>query len=81
MAIYSKTKSITVTTGEKNLVFYYSRNLTNHDIVGTAIYNVTPNKAGNILSKFIVFVLRTIIKKTRRNLNASIILYRSSYRR
>ena len=45
-----KHKKVNVTSGENVLIFYYSKNLSNEDIIGTAVYNVTPQKAGNIVS-------------------------------
>jgi cytochrome c oxidase assembly protein subunit 11 len=39
-------KEVTVTTGENTLVFYNATNLSTTPLIGTAIYNVTPYKAG-----------------------------------
>ena len=38
-------------TGENKLAFYKARNLTDKSIVGMAIYNVTPNLAGQYFNK------------------------------
>jgi len=46
-----KHRSTNVITGENTLVFYESENLSNHDIIGTSIYNVTPLKAGKYFVK------------------------------
>ena len=46
-----KNKSVEITTGENNLVFYEAENLSDHDIIGTAVYNVTPLKAGKYFVK------------------------------
>lgn len=40
-----------VITGENALIFYESENLSDHDIVGTSVYNVTPFKAGKYFVK------------------------------
>ena len=52
---FPKQKEVTITTGENNLVFYQAKNLDKHDIVGTAIYNVTPFKAGKYFNKIHCF--------------------------
>ncbi|MDP4708523.1 MAG: cytochrome c oxidase assembly protein [Rickettsiaceae bacterium] len=46
-----KHRSANVITGENTLIFYESENLSNHDIIGTSIYNVTPLKAGKYFVK------------------------------
>jgi len=40
-----------VTTGENALIFYESENFGNYDIIGTSVYNVTPDKAGKYFVK------------------------------
>jgi cytochrome c oxidase assembly protein subunit 11 len=46
---------ITVKPGENALIFYYAENLTEKPLTGTAIYNVTPNKAGIYFNKIECF--------------------------
>ncbi|MFK7973515.1 MAG: cytochrome c oxidase assembly protein [Rickettsiaceae bacterium] len=46
-----KHRSIQLTTGENALIFYESENISNHDIIGTSVYNVTPLKAGKYFVK------------------------------
>jgi cytochrome c oxidase assembly protein subunit 11 len=46
-----KHRSANVITGENTLIFYESENLSNHDIIGTSVYNVTPLKAGKYFVK------------------------------
>ncbi len=46
-----KQKMVTVRTGENTLIFYYAENNSKIDIVGTAIYNVSPAKAGQYFNK------------------------------
>lgn len=46
-----KHRSANVITGENTLVFYESENLSDHDIIGTSVYNVTPLKAGKYFIK------------------------------
>ncbi len=50
-----KNKEITLKTGENALVFYESENLANKDIIGTSIYNITPQKAGQYFVKIHCF--------------------------
>lgn len=51
----AKQRRVTTTTGKTNLVFYESENLSDVDIIGTAIYNVTPTKAGKYFVKIHCF--------------------------
>ncbi|MDX2049769.1 MAG: cytochrome c oxidase assembly protein [Rickettsiaceae bacterium] len=50
-----KQKKITVTTGENHLVFYEAISHDKNSIVGTAVYNVTPQKAGKYFNKIECF--------------------------
>jgi cytochrome c oxidase assembly protein subunit 11 len=50
-----KQNSVVVKPGENALVFYYSENLSNEDIVGTAVYNVMPSNAGKYFNKIHCF--------------------------
>lgn len=52
---YPKQKEVHITTGDNNLVFYEARNNDKKNIVGTAIYNVTPLKAGKYFNKIHCF--------------------------
>ena len=46
---------ITLTTGENVLIFYFAHNKSNNSIIGTAVYNVTPHKAGKYFNKIQCF--------------------------
>lgn len=50
-----KQKQVTITSGENNLIFYQAKNNSNNNIIGTAVYNVTPNKAGVYFNKIHCF--------------------------
>ena len=50
-----KQKEVELIPGENVLVFYYVENLSDEDIIGTAIYNVTPLKAGGFFNKIHCF--------------------------
>ncbi len=52
---FSKQRKAIVKPGQNTLIFYESENLSNSDIIGTAIYNVTPNKAGKYFVKIHCF--------------------------
>ncbi len=52
---FPKQKEVSVTVGENALVFYQAKNLDKHDIIGTAIYNVAPMKAGKYFNKIYCF--------------------------
>lgn len=48
-------KSVRLKLGEQSLAFYRARNVGRHPIVGQAIFNVTPEKAGEYFSKIACF--------------------------
>ena len=48
-------RQIEVRIGEQNLAFYRARNRSDHAVVGQAVYNVTPFKAGPYFSKIACF--------------------------
>ncbi|MES2214625.1 MAG: cytochrome c oxidase assembly protein [Pseudomonadota bacterium] len=50
-----KQNDVVVKPGENTLVFYYVENRSNKDIVGTAVFNVTPSKAGQYFIKIHCF--------------------------
>jgi cytochrome c oxidase assembly protein subunit 11 len=50
-----KQKEIKITSGENILVFYYVENLSDQDMIGTSVYNVTPHKAGKYFNKIHCF--------------------------
>jgi cytochrome c oxidase assembly protein subunit 11 len=50
-----KQKEVKIISGENVLVFYYVENLSNEDIIGTSVYNVTPHKAGKYFNKIHCF--------------------------
>lgn len=48
-------KSVELLAGENTLVFYSAKNLSSEPIIGTAVYNVTPHKAGLYFNKIQCF--------------------------
>lgn len=48
-------KFVELVTGENTLVFYAATNNTNKPSIGTAVYNVTPHKAGEYFNKIQCF--------------------------
>ena len=48
-------QAVTLPVGETGLAFYRAENLAAHDVVGTATYNVAPDKAGYYFSKIDCF--------------------------
>lgn len=49
------TRSVDVRLGERGLIAFTARNRTDHPTAGTAIYNVTPLKAGKYFNKIQCF--------------------------
>lgn len=52
---FPEQNEVTVRTGENNIIFYKAENLTDEPIIGTSVYNVTPNKAGIYFNKIECF--------------------------
>jgi cytochrome c oxidase assembly protein subunit 11 len=46
---------VSISTGENTLVFYFAHNKSTTPIIGTAVYNVTPHKAGKYFNKIQCF--------------------------
>lgn len=63
-----KHRSANVITGENTLIFYESENLSDRDIIGTSVYNVTPNKAGKYFVKVHCFCFEEQLLKAGQKL-------------
>jgi cytochrome c oxidase assembly protein subunit 11 len=63
-----KHRSADVITGENALVFYESENLSERDIIGTSVYNVTPQKAGKYFVKIHCFCFEEQLLKAGQKL-------------
>ncbi len=50
-SFYPSQGPVTVKLGEETLIHYHARNNANHPVVGTAVFNVTPEKAGRYFDK------------------------------
>ncbi len=48
-------RSVRLKLGEQGLIFYQARNLSDQPVVGTAVFNVTPEKAGQYFNKIDCF--------------------------
>jgi cytochrome c oxidase assembly protein subunit 11 len=62
---YPEQRSVTVRTGENALAFYTAVNLSDKDIIGTSVYNVTPAKAGIYFNKIHCFCFEEQLLKAR----------------
>ncbi len=60
-----KQRKTVVVPGQNTLIFYESENLSNDDIIGTSVYNVTPNKAGKYFVKIHCFCFEEQLLKAR----------------
>ena len=69
---HNKTEII---TGETTLIFYYAKNLSNQDIIGTAIYNVTPVKAGKYFNKIHCFCFEEQLLKANAESNMPVAFF------
>lgn len=70
-----KNQQIEVITGENNLVFYEAENLSNIDIIGTSIYNVTPLKAGKYFVKIHCFCFEEQLLKAKQKMLMPVSFY------
>lgn len=70
-----KHRSTKVTTGENALIFYESENLADNDIVGTSIYNITPQKAGKYFIKIHCFCYEEQLLKAHQKMIMPVSFY------
>ena len=68
-------KHISVTTGENAIIFYSAQNLSNQDIVGTAIYNVSPHKAAKYFFKIQCFCFQEQLLRAGQTMNMPVSFY------
>lgn len=59
-----KQRKVDITTGHTNLVFYEAENLSKNDIVGVAVYNVTPYKVAKYFVKVHCFCFEEQLLKS-----------------
>lgn len=60
-----KQRKVAITTGYTNLIFYEAESLSNKDIIGVAIYNVTPHKVAKYFVKVHCFCFEEQLLKAR----------------
>ena len=70
-----KHNKVDVIPGENVLVFYYSKNLSDKDIIGTAVYNVTPQKAGKYFTKIHCFCFEEQMLRAGAEVNMPVTFY------
>lgn len=63
-----KQRKISIKTGQTNLVFYEAENISDNDIIGIAIYNITPNKAGKYFVKVHCFCFEEQLLKAKQKI-------------
>jgi cytochrome c oxidase assembly protein subunit 11 len=57
-----------IKVGENNLVFYTAENKSDEDIIGTAVYNVTPHKAAIYFNKIQCFCFEEQLLKSKQKM-------------
>lgn len=67
--------AITVKLGQGALISFYAENMSNHDVVGTAIYNVTPNKIGKYFKKIQCFCFDRQVLKAGESVHMPVYFY------
>lgn len=71
----NKQREITVTTGENAIIFYEAHNNSDKDVIGTAIYNVTPYKAAKYFFKIQCFCFQEQLLKAGQKMNMPVSFY------
>lgn len=64
----SEQNEATIRVGENNLIFYTAENKTDQNIIGTAVYNVTPHKAAKYFNKIQCFCFEEQLLKARQKM-------------
>jgi cytochrome c oxidase assembly protein subunit 11 len=70
-----KQRQINLLPGENVLVFYESENLTDKDIKGMAVYNVTPHKVGKYFQKIQCFCFDEFILAAKQKVLMPVFFY------
>ncbi|KAF8818417.1 cytochrome c oxidase assembly protein [Rickettsia endosymbiont of Cardiosporidium cionae] len=70
-----KHRSVSVITGENVMIFYESENISDNDIIGTAVYNVTPDKAGQYFVKIHCFCFEEQLLKSHQKMLMPVSFY------
>jgi cytochrome c oxidase assembly protein subunit 11 len=60
----AKQREIKVKTGENAIAFYQAENYSSKDIIGTAVYNVTPHQAAKYFNKIQCFCFEEQLLKS-----------------
>ena len=68
-------RSVQLNLGEQALVFYKAENLANEAVTGTAIFNVTPEKAGQYFNKVECFCFTKQMLKPGQSVDMPIVFY------
>jgi len=67
--------SINIRTGENALIFYSAENKSDKDIIGTAVYNVTPHKAAQYFLKIQCFCFVEQLLKAGQKISMPVSFY------
>ena len=70
-----KQRQLSLVPGENVLAFYESENLTNENIRGMAVYNVTPFKVGKYFQKIECFCFEEFILAPRQKVQMPVFFY------
>lgn len=61
-------EEVEIRVGENNLIFYSAENYTDKPVIGTAVYNVTPHKAGRYFNKIQCFCFTEQLLKPKQKM-------------
>ena len=70
---YPLQKEIKVKVGQTGLAYFYVENISNHDIIGTSIYNVTPQKVGQYFIKIQCFCFEEQLLKAHEGMKMPVL--------
>lgn len=75
MGLFPEKRSIEVKLGQKGLIAFHAKNKANTPLAGSAIYNVTPLKAGKYFHKVQCFCFDEQILQPGENVSMPVMFY------
>lgn len=68
-------REVTVNVGERKLVSYSAKNMSSVPITGTAVFNVTPSKAGKYFNKIECFCFQEQLLEPQQDMNMPVVFF------
>lgn len=68
-------REVSVNVGERKLISYSAKNMSSIPITGTAVFNVSPSKAGKYFSKIQCFCFENQLLEPNQNMNMPVVFF------